>query len=488
VQINKDSWQLNTPTTSPNILKAIADNDYLKGAMAIVGVVGTIVSYIKLAAKRAARAKLVADRYEFKGWIFTLIDRVPHRMHLIVAYLTLFGSFVEIGVIADQQALSGSIDKKLPDFLAIPVHFISENFLILFLVAAFLALACHLRWIESVIGGVVGLVPTWRQTLEWPNALWQTENDEDEKPTLAGSAPEIERWTNTLIDDIVGKPRSHYLALRPANVADTNAGNILYFGHVVEEYCSGNLNLSFPWTHFYKAMADVAATPQAPFAPHTIRTWPKGQDFFPVILQVNAGLTAAGIPANGLVPNNAGLEADVRQAFEVLHSKCNGDARNLASGWLGTSYGRLLRRSNCFLAKEEMRRQFAKLVLIWKVIPDANHPKVFRIPFSAGMFLNYVDSDIMLCEGKVFRGESERVQLCFEAVERQIVDRAHILLNESRDATRAVWRHTEKTEVEARNIDWTWWVYYRVDTQAYSNSRGYQPQKWERIGNDLRKK
>jgi hypothetical protein len=290
----------------------------------------------------------------------------------------------------------------------------------------------------------------------------------------------LEKWANTLIDELTHSQRSDGLAIRPTNLSDDSAANVLYFGHVVEEYCSEKLQLFFRWTVFCEALAQVARTNAAPFSPDSVRAYAAHGAFFAILLSANHYL-----PPEGQIPNEAGLEAAVDDAFNTLRSHWDGDARNSANGFAGTDYSRVLRNSAIFLEIEGMRRQFAKLFILWTIKPGATHPDVFRIPFSTGIFIKYIDEGIIRTEGQRFDSTSELVSICFEAFQRKIVKRVFLLLTQTKDAARVAWRQAELTDIESRKLNWTWWVYYRVDVQTYVDSRGYKSDSWKRSDKEI---
>jgi len=447
--------------------------------LAAITAIGAILKYLKGANDRARHAAIIARRYRF-GILCAAIARYPYRFHLAIAFVSLATALLEAMILLDQNLLAGALSKSFPGWLNSLVKFISTYFVGLFVVAAVLYLAFELRAIERLIGWLAGRIPAWRQTVEWPNAIWEIESDDNDRPSLAESKDSAENYANVIINQLTTQPRSPNLALRPTNLSDDSAGNVLYFGHVIEEYCSEKLNRFFPWTAFYQALADVAADVAAPFAPATIVARPLNDGFFAVLLSANAHLQP-----QCQIPNEAGLEAAVDEAFRRLVSRWTGDARRIAAGLIGTDYGRVLKRAKHFLEIEGMRRQFAKLFILWMIKPGATHPAVFRIPFSSGIFLRYIDTGIMLTEGPRFDTESEAVSLCFEAVQRDIVQRVRELLEKTNDAARVTWREAERQDAAARKLDWTWWVYYRSDTQTYADSRSYSAGKWKRQGKEI---
>jgi len=465
------------PDNHLDLLEKIFDNPFAKGAVAALTAGGAILLYVKRAGERERRTKVIASRYHFGG-LFALIARRPYQCHLLIATSIMIAALLGT-VFLLAQGFSGTTS-VLPDWMSAVMAFFSHYIVLIFVAAALLYLAFELRFLERSIGWIAGWIPAWRQTVDWPNAQWQIRADGDERPVLAESKNDAEAYANALLHTLTTSARSPSLALRPTNLQAASAANVLYFGHVVEAYCAATLHRSFSWTSFYEALANVAQDQTAPFTPHALAARPANTSFFPILLAANRHLDA-----NNQIPNDAGLEVAVDNAAALLIKHWNGDAACLAEGAWGTDYARVLKQSRKFLTTEGMRRQMAKLFILWKIKPKATHPFVFRIPFNSGIFLRYLDQGIMLSEGNRFGAEDELVHLCFEAVQKDIVARVFTLLERTHDANRMHWREQEKQDIAARNLDWTWWIYYRSDTQSYADARGFVSAKWQRQGTDV---
>jgi hypothetical protein len=458
-------------------LDAISEifSNLVKGVLAASAIVATMVKYIKEAGLRRSEARVIAERYELHGPVFWIINRGPHLLHYIVAMMILVVACVEIGVLVDQYTFAGGILSAMPEPVQAVVGFLSHYFVALFLLAvAFYYIMFELRSIENFFAWLIGLIPRLRNSIEWANAQWQIKSNADERRILAPSSSDVEDAANRLIGELMSTKPNKNLALRPAVLSEDSAANVLYFGHVVEQHSKDAL----PWTVFYEALGQIAETPAAPFSPEGIKDLPAATSFFPVLLQANEILDGGS-----QIPNEPGLEQAVDAALETLRSKYEGDARKLAGGLFGTAYGRVLQRSNIFLTTEGMRRQFAKLFILWNVIPGASRPDVFRIPFNSRMFIRYLDDGVIRADGTRFDFTAEPVPACFEAIQRKILSRVLALVNGTKDAPRVAWRTAEKADIEARKLDWTWWVYYRADQQAYHDAVGYVSTNWKTEAN-----
>lgn len=448
-------------------ISAIFGSDAMKAGLALITGAGTITTYIKDANQRRAKAASIMRRYGF-GPVFRVINWLPHVVHWLLALWVMVTALIEILVIADQYASAGAGVKALPRWVQTITQFVSGSFVALFLIAVAAYIVFQLRLVEQILAWLLGLFPRFRQTLDWANAKWQIQADDSERRILAPSPPDVERAANKLVNTLVSATIGDSFAMRPKGLNDEEAANILYFGHVVEEYCA-KTRRSFPWTVFYEALAKVAKTPGAPFSEKSLKSC-QGP-FSIVLLQANQYL-----PSTNQIPDEASLEQTVTDAFQKLRAM-GYRADRAADGWAGTDYGRVLRKSK-FLTGDDMRRQFAKLFILWNIKTGATRPKMFEIPFNFGMFIKYLDDGVMLAEGTRFDRTTQLVKTCFDAIHGQILKQTFELLNATKDPTRAAWREAEKKRVEDQGIDWTWWIYYRADTQTYHDARNYTSTKW----------
>jgi hypothetical protein len=461
---------------SVDTFEALFGNPVVRAALALLTVVTAIVRYVKESGERQARAATVSNRYDLHGPVFWLINRAPHAFHRLVAVCILIIAILEVAVFIDHYTLSGSAMALLPDEVQAAVGAVLRHFVALFLGALLLYILFETRALERFVSWLLGLFPATRQSLGWANAQWQISGDADERRILTPSENHVENAASQLLDELVAGNRNPNLALRPTTLTDDNAANVLYFGHVVEEHLA-SAGISLPWTTFYEALAAVAETVEAPFSPEGIEQFNPQKPFLTVLLQANAHMGAK-------IPNNAALEHTIEKAFKTLKNRWAGDARNMAKAFLcAPSYWRILRSSASFLVQQGTRRQFAKLFILWNILPGTKRPEVFRIPFSTRMLVRYLDLGVARSEGDHFDFTGEPVQVCFEAIQQRILSRVFRLLEDTKDESRVKWREAEKKDVASRRLDWTWWVYYRADQQAYHDARGYESENWKIEGN-----
>lgn len=446
----------------------------LRAVLAVLAVGGAIIRYIKESGKRDARSKELVESYGFNDRIFAAVNRWPHKLHMIASYGILCIATVQVAVLADSYLLKGAIQKQLPEWGGRMIEWLNTAFVAAFLIALVLYVLLELRGLEKLVGSITGLKPGWRNSFGWANAQWQLKSDESRR-VLAPSNEIIDRFAGHLIDTLVNEPANKNLALRPEGLPDADAANILYFGHVIEAYCGRVLNRSYNWTEFYDGLARVSLAEDAPFSPAAISVYPEDGNFLEVIIRANGEFPNTATK----IPNDAGLENAVREALKTLRLQAKSNAVNFAAKRWGSDYDRVLRAANSFLKDEGMRRQFAKLFILWNVKPMASRPDVFKIPFNSNIFIKYLDDGLLRYEGDSFRRDDELVQICFEAIQKNLVCKVEELLGNSTDQNRTDWRNNERARINARGIDWKWWIYYRADQQTYHLGREHQSESWE---------
>lgn len=469
---------MNPENHSADSLSAVVENPFVKAVLAVMTLYGFIAKYIKSANKRRLENAAISNRFKF-GWIFWSVQRMPFIFHALVAYAALIGAAIELATLIDQFVLNGENLARLPLRVQSVVGYFSSHFVWFFLVAFLLYVLLDVRTFEHAIAWFFGLFPRMRRTIDWANAEWQLK-PESERRILAPSAAELRQTATRIVDELVGAARGNSLALRPEGLSDEDAANILYFGHVVEEYCATYMKLSFPWTLFYEALGKVALESGAPFSVGSLKQYASDNGFFPTVRRANAYLAP-----EHQIPNDPGLEQGVESGFKTLRRHFHCDARRLARGFRSTDYSCVLHRSNRFLESSGMRRQFAKLFILWRIKPHATHPDMFRVPFNTNIFVRYMDDGVIRVDGSRFDRTSELVDICFEQIQWELVKRVYDFLTTTQDASRVAWRNKEKADIDKRHIDWTWWVYYRADVQTYHDSRTYNSPGWKRQGDEV---
>lgn len=445
-------------------------DDLLKG---ILPLGAAIFTYFKLSYDRLRRAVRISKNYHL-SLIYWLANIWPHRLYSIITLLIMLAAI-------NFTAVKFESVKHLPR-VGSWLTWLADYYVPALIVWLLFVVSAYFQIIERAIVLLLGRVPRFRESIEWANANWHVPDDSTHPLLVLASSDEgLTRMANQVIDDLVNQPANPSLALRPAGLDNTTAANILYFGHVIEAYMTVTGGARFHWTPFYQAFAEVSRRSNRPFDPKFLLHFDGTSHSFldEVLIHINDHLPVD----EPKLKSEPDLEQRVNVAFKVLQKRFQSDARNIARGWIGNSYGALLDNSESFLQLEEMRRQFAKLITIWNVVDRLHRPRIFKIPFSGGIFLMYLNSEVMLTESERFSREDLSVQLCFEETQRRLMRRVQSLLDETREQKRLDWRKNEQSLVSSRGIDWQWWIPYRSDQHTYHLGRTYEPKPWKAINN-----
>jgi hypothetical protein len=467
---------MEAPDSGGSVIAAFAENSFLKIVLTVTLILTTLSSYINGARKNLATANTLKRRYGFGGRFWRILG-LPSLIHLIVASGALIVSLLEALLLAQQHVMGGSYPTWVSPAVANVLDGISAFFWLIFLVVSLLYIAFKLNWLESLAGLLSGASANARESLDWINAKWQQRRDPAERNIIAPSGAAIKRAADRLVMEVTQRARSNSLAIRPRGLSDANAPNVLYFGHVIEEY-----DVRIPWTPFYEALAALAETKDAPLSPESIRNFVGGNGFFSVLLRANDQL-----PSESRIPNTPGLEQAVEKAFATLRTEFHSDALGFAVG-KQTDYDNVLKSSAKFLSKDGMRRQFAKLFILWNLKRSATHPPAFKVPFSDRIFMKHADEGIIRTRGARFDTGSTEVQNCFEDIQGLLIRKVASLIEATKDAERVKWRAAERKDIVARNLDWTWWLLYRADVQTYHDASGYASANWTKEDRELVRK
>jgi len=446
--------------------------DFSKDAQALAPLLGSILTYYGSTRDRLKRAQRIAKAYKF-GTIYAATNIWPHRIYIVAFILVMLSSFCYFAVKFFSTIVA------LP-YVGAPLQWISDNYHLIFFAWLGFVFLAFLQVIENLVLFMLGLFRRTRETVDWANAKWHISEGIDPARILAPSQAGLTRMSNTIIADLISEPPNASLAIRPPGLENDEAANVLYFGHVIEEYTTNIAGPRFLWTPFYEALGRVAKSAGRPLSSKALAEFDSTKQSFlkDVLLKMND-------PVDSDFPNlnDAALASRVNQALRVLQQTFRSDARNIAWGWMRSSYEAILTNSRPVLKLEEMRRQFAKLTMLWNVVDRLYRPDVFKVPFSGGIFLMYLNDGVLHTESKIFEREDPGVQTCFECTEQQLMRTVLDLIENSVDHGLASWRNMEKQKIASRHVDWKTWVFYRADQHAYHLGRVAKREPWKETNN-----
>jgi hypothetical protein len=324
--------------------------------------------------------------------------------------------------------------------------------------------------ITRLLWAVVWLIPTLRDRLGFTNATWHIRQGE-KAPAIAITREKRQRIPGDIANSLVSSADNANLALRPVGMSDVEAANVLFFGHIIECAMTEN-NVRWNgdiWTSFYQALGAVAKLKDHPFAAEAINSF-SGASFHQQILMQIDQHRPTGLPA---VPQDYQIPSRVDEAQRFLAIQLGGDARELGRGVFGYSYNTYLTRSRKVpqLALEEIRRQFAKLAIMWRLTPKARHPKEFKIPFSRSIAIYLLDQTWLRTDAARLEVEDIYFLNAFDVAESSLVSIAATIIDTAKDTPTKNWRDAQKREATKLSLDWDWYLRYRIDQHVYHLAR-----------------
>jgi hypothetical protein len=442
-----------------------------KDALPLAPLLGSILTYFGATRERLERARRIARTYGF-GAIYAAANIWPHWIYIIAFVLIILSSFCYFAAKLFDSVIA------LP-YVGASLQWILENYHIIFFAWLGFVFLAFLQAIEHLVLFVLSFFHRKRETVDWANARWPIR--EGNSNILAPSQAGLTNISNRIVGDLASAPPNRNLALRPPDLENDEAANVLYFGHIIEEYTTDTRGPRFPWTPFYEAMAKVAMSAGRPFSAKTLAGFDgMKHSFLSDVLLIMNGHVDPDCPP---LMNDAVLEQRVSQALRILQQEFSSDARTIARGWFRSSYDTILTKSRSVLKLEEMRRQFAKLTMLWNVVDNLHRPDVFKVPFSGGIFVLYLNNEVLLTENDRFERKDPSVQICFECAQQRMMETVLDLIETCVDTGRAAWRDKERQTVASRGADWRTWVLYRADQHAYHLGRVAEQKPWMEINN-----
>ncbi len=471
----------------PHNRLGIAMNQFdFKDTYAVVPLLAAIFTYYN---NIKVRLDWIADkkrRIGPLGLVHWWIDFFPNKLMVLISVLAIGSS---LSYFAFRLFVAPNSTGSIAKFLQKNY----ELFPIVFFIWLAFAVIGYFNWIPMLFERLIGISASARQTIGFANASWHNERGE-KAPALALS--ETGRpFAQKVVDGLAIVDLNPNLALRPADVTDEEAANILFFGHVVEQFytATGSTEgVKTGWTRFYEIMGSVARADDRPFSAAGVKAFADQSFFFKVVKRYDVEAsrlfpTPAVLGANPeqdlspRLPSAQQLEEAVDRAFIYLRKELSSDARNIGGRlFRGYSYAAALRRSSQILNDEELRRQFAKLAVIWRVWGDHyQRPDLFRIPFSRGILVLLLDENFIITDADEFRTDDQRVRVCCERAQDRSSLSAFDVIEKTKNPTVVLWRNVEKEKSERLGIDWLWYVFYRVDQHLYHMGRVHLPKALE---------
>jgi hypothetical protein len=460
--------------------RAIVNPFEFKDLPALIPLLGAIFTYWTYVKTRLDWISEKRKRVGDLGYVHWFVDVLPNRILTIVFTFVLLSSLAYF-------YYKFFVDPSDTKLIARILRFNYDNFYLVFAGWIVFVILAYFNIIPKVFENVAGRIPAMRETIGFANASWHNEL-EAEAPALAiGNTARA--FVDEVVQDLAVSPPNENLALRPPNVSDAEAANILYFGHVVEAY-----QLHVPsngprtgWTAFYEVMGLIANDADRPFSPEFIRNFDIDREsFFYKVLKRFDAYAGYAHPrmrkAVTALPNAQQLEEAIDKAFRHLKEIRKADARNIGKGWWWFSYDAALRNIGDVLQPEELRRQFAKLALVWHIWSSYRRPSTFRIPFSRGIVILFLEKNFFVTDADEFSTADPRFQTCMEQGVRELLQIAYQAIEQTHNDNVVKWRDAEQLKARQLGIDWSWYLFYRVDQHVYHLGRTHERTEWNYRG------
>jgi hypothetical protein len=446
--------------------------EFLKSipAVAILPLIEGIFTQLKSIKKRRDWVQEKTHAFGFLGGTYWAIDNLSIWISSAVAAAAIISSLAFLAT----HGMGGS---KLPTALKPVLDWNDSHYGLVLLVWLLHMILVHINGITLFLWSVVWLIPPLRNRLGFTNATWHLRQGE-KAPAIALTREQHRKIPGEITDSLVSSAANSNLALRPIGMPDVEAANVLFFGHVIE--CAMTENQvrwnGDIWTAFYQALSAVAKLKDRPFTAEAIRAFSGNSFFQDVVMRLDQNLPT-GLPA---IPRDYEIPARVDGAQRLLASHFKGDARNLGRRIIGYSYYAYLTRTRKVpqLALEDMRRQFAKLAIMWRITPKAHCPKEFKIPFSRSMAIYLLDKTWVRTDATRLEVDDVYFLNAFDVAESNLVATAADIIDTANDTPTKNWRDAQKREASKLGLDWGWYLRYRIDQHVYHLARTATSKVW----------
>ncbi|WP_262692475.1 hypothetical protein [Kordiimonas aestuarii] len=407
------------------------------------------------------------------GLFFSVLDRYPYKLTMLVHIAGAAASVIYFGK-------EFSLVEKC--FLGIPAS-IHDHFQSIFWAWLIFALLDFLAFIPALLRLVFGSFAVTRNTYGWANASWHAEYKEHATAVIPNDTDHIEGVAGNIIDALVTSSSNPNRAIRPEGLTDEVAANILFVGHIVEARFQHEHQWlkETEWTAFYQELGALALIDSDLFSSKGIAS-PIWQDksYAFTLAEAIGGTETRGI--SGLLRREA-IATSINESVDELRRNYGGSALKLATGfWCSNGRPKKL-ESNLkkfrWFAAKGMRRQFLKLTVIWNLHPHMKRPKVFAIPFNAGMARYLLDRSVMRTTAKFFKYEEEQFQICFDLSMKSLLETSLSMLTRSNTPNVKNWRLAREAEAEKLKADPNWYITYRVDQYIYHLGKTPDANGWQ---------
>jgi len=456
--------------------------DALGTGLSAFSILGSSLRAIPNIAKSIVWSKKQKKDLGDLGRTFVLFDTIPYRLvqFLHVIFILLFVGLIIRG---SSDPLKTMGIEKIDFFL----ECISNQFYILFLVWIIFVFIDIFSVIPKIALLIGSFFPTLKNSLGWANAALHAKFGESASAYSLCDKDYLRAKGNEVLKSFIAQPENVNRAIRPNNLTNETAANILFIGHTIESQLRSynTYKTETEWTQFYKELANLSLRDENLFSKKYMQSKNWVDDSF----SNNLISRLDDASALKVIFNNEPFIQEVDKAVTQLIKLFKGDALLMASSISGKSYKKL----NQSLAKFpqfndiDMRQQYLKLAIIWKLFPSAKLPKRFASSFNFGIARLLLTKDILRTNSKSIDCGSQEFKLCYNIALVDLIAETQNLAKKSNTPIIKQW-YNEKIEVaKASQIQEEWYVAYRIDQHIYHMGRSLTDANWniERASNRL---
>lgn len=436
--------------------------DYVKGAFSILPFIAAVFTHYDRVKKRHDWNTKRSRQIGFLGVTHWVIDVLPIWVYYVFAIVSIL-----IGGLVFSNAI---LALQPPPPLSGVTAWADSNFEILIVTWLIVTVFFFFNWPAMALAGVGRLIPAVRRQVGYSNAYWHVFLGE-EAPAVALARADGNALVDEVVTTLTKGPANRNRAVRPADLEDDEAANILFFGHVIEGVLTdGNHRWQDElWTAFYAALGDVARQPARLMSAASLRQTRTDSFFHQVLIRLTEHLPADTPEMPGLMTSAQRIDG----ALSTLRTRFGGDARKLGRGLFRSRYQTCLQNARTIsqFGSEEICRQFAKLAVIWRIVPEMSYPATFEIPFSRSIAAWLLTKDWILTDSERFSANDQRFVAAYEGAQRQLMGAVAALVESDAGPKTKAWRDTERAFANDRGLDWSWYVQYCIDQQIYHSAR-----------------
>ena len=453
-----------TPQENPPVAEPNWGNDIA----AVLTVLFTLLTYQQAAERYGKWTTELESKFGKQGWLFWFADKLPLK--------TLNWSILA-ALIASVLSLAHARVPLDPSGFAYEVPLFAANWLLLFILVWILtSIDVRNRFSTRLILFFTGKLRKMKESTDWANASWHLESKESAGAMVVLQSNLTQYVEDVVVHSLVGSTENENLSLRPDHSSSVAAFDILLFGHCVEQAFENNRikGRQIPWNRFYTHLGEVMQVAPEFFDGQSVYALEPSA----VYLEVQKLSASLGAQRDDVLPASVAIEHGVRDCYIALSQ--HSSLRSLYCGSEGESkpsYKSTYAATANLNWSEAIRRQFAKLSAVWGLCEQPTLAE-FMIPYSQRILLHMLDHGLMASFKDVYNKDDPRLELCYLQAMRTYLDASREFVLDSKRSDVASWRDAERLTAQTKDLDWGWYLIYRLDQHLYHVARTSAKVAW----------